>query len=521
MSDNNHNKEQLAADVMRACDIMRRDNNCGGVMEYVEHLAWLLFLKFLEDQEAAFEAEAAIAGSSYTRVLDGDYRWSSWVPRAIGAKTGGRRGTPEWDGTEFMQFIRGRLIPHLASLAGDEERDLIAAIFNDRNVVVCASPFNLKDVVEIIDGISFTNSDDVQTVGYVYESLLRRLGNENQIAGEFYTPRPVIRFLVQVINPQIGETVYDPAVGSAGFLSEAFVHMREGDLSTEDERQLQRETFVGQEKKPVPALLGLINMVLHGALVPDVRRRNTLEENIRNVSERFDVVLTNPPFGGTENQQIQSNFPVQSNATELLFIQHIMRKLRAIDGARCGMVVPEGTLCRTDTAFASVKQELLAAFELFMVVSLPQGTFAPYSDVKTGLLLFRRPGPTREVLYHEVTLPEGVKKFSKGVPIADSAFDDARDVARAWLDYLDEKGLRPAPTPTTWIEAVETFEERGWDLRPRNPSRGAAGVGSSSVEITASLLERTREIASIVERLHFAASAAVSPNGDGDPDAGI
>jgi type I restriction enzyme M protein len=496
-------KDQLAADVERACDIMRRDNNCGGVMEYVEHLAWLLFLKFLEDQETAFETEAAISGTYYSRVLTGQYRWSNWLPKALGRRENcSRRASPEWDGDEFMQFIRGELIPHLASLGGDTLRELIAAIFNDRNVVVCASPYNLKDVVAIIDDINFNDAEDVQTVGHVYETLLRKLGNENQIAGEFYTPRPVIRFLVGVIDPHIDETVYDPAVGSAGFLSEAFQHMQAQVESVADARRLQNGTFVGQEKKPVPALLGLINMVLHGAVTPDIRRRNTLEENIRTVTERFDVCLTNPPFGGTENRQIQSNFPVQSNATELLMLQHIMRKLKAVDGARCGMVVPEGTLFRTDTAFASVKRQLMESFNLFMVVSLPPGTFSPYSDVKTGLLLFRRPGPTTNILYHEVSLPPGLRKFSKGKPIVDHNFSDAGRVACDWLTYLANEGLEPETTSRTWIESAETIAARGWDLSPRNPARLSGGITASSVELTTEILERVKEASSIAERLH-------------------
>jgi type I restriction enzyme M protein len=491
---------------------MRRDNNCGGVMEYVEHLAWLLFLKFLDDQEEAFETEAALGGGDYARILQGEYRWSSWVPKALGVHdVNGRRLSPEWDGDAFMQFVRGKLIPHLASLRGSPQRDLVASIFNDRNVVVCASPYNLKDVVEIIDEVNFTNRHDVETVGHVYESLLRRLGNENQIAGEFYTPRPVIRFLVQVSDPHVGETVYDPAVGSAGFLAEAFAHMRQSEKVRADAEQLQTATFTGQEKKPVPALLGLINMVLRGVVAPDIRRRNTLEENIRNVSERFDVVLTNPPFGGTENAQIQSNFPIQSNATELLFIQHVMKKLKARDGARCGMVVPEGTLFRDDAAFASVKEELLEHFNLFMVVSLPPGTFAPYSDVKTGLLLFRKPGPTREVLYHELPLPEGLRKFSKGSSIQDEHFAEALSAARQWLAYLDGKALEPDMTSHTWIESIDAIRARDFDLTARNPTRPAEEEVPSPEEIVAMLIERGREVSSIFDRLQ----QLVSANGDG------
>ena len=429
-------REQLANDIWRACDVMRRDNNCGGVMEYVEHLSWVLFLKFLDDQEDIFASEAGLRERQYTRILDDHYRWSSWVPKALGRKLGfnGRRTAPEWDGEQLMQFVRGELIPHLASLSGSSEREVIAGVFRDRNVIVCASPYNLKDVLAIVDEIDFQSSDERHTVSQLYEDLLKKLGSENKLAGEFYTPRPVVRFIVDVIDPQIGETVYDPACGSCGFLAEAYEHMKAQEQTGRDYRLLQQTTFFGHEKKPLPAMLGLMNMVLHGVISPQIRRRNTLEENIRNVSERFDIVLTNPPFGGTENAQIQQNFPIKANATELLLVEHIMKKLKARDGARCGMVVPEGTLFRSG-AFASVKKTLIEDFDLFMVVSLPPGTFAPYSDVKTGLLFFQRPGPTKEVLYYELRLPVGLKKFSKGSPIADEHFDGARQVWKRWKAY--------------------------------------------------------------------------------------
>ncbi len=492
----------LESDLWRACDILRRDNNCGGVMEYVEHISWVLFLKFLDEQESEFEERARFAGRPYERTVAGEYRWSGWVHKAIGEPIGaGMRAAPEWDGEELMRFVRGRLIPHLASLSGSPEREVISGVFGERNVIVCASPYNLKDVLQIVDGINFESEEDVHTVSHFYEGLLRRLGQENKVAGEFYTPRPVIRFLVDAIDPKIGETVYDPACGSCGFLVEAHEHMREQERTTEHHRTLQERTFHGQEKKPVPALLGLMNMVLHGVRTPDVRRRNTLEENVRvSVSERFDIVLTNPPFGGTENAQIQNNFSVRANATELLFLQHIMKKLNRRDGARCGMVVPEGTLFRGG-AFANVKKLLLEEFDLRMVVSLPPGAFAPYSDVKTALLVFGRPGPTKEILYHELPLPAGLKKFSKGSPISDKDFAEAREAWKSWSAYRGSEGPRPETTPRSWIESAGFIAARDYDLSAKNPSRPEDEALPPPAEITASLLEKSREFHNIVERL--------------------
>jgi type I restriction enzyme M protein len=481
-------RETLANEIWRACDILRRDNNCGGIMEYVEHLAWLLFLRFLDAQEDEWEAQAKLASRTYTRILDGDLRWSNWAPR-------------DWPADRLLEFVHGRLIPYLQSLGGDPLRETIRGVFSERNVIVCASGYNLKEVLQILNSIDFHSQDDIFTVAQVYEELLRRLGSENRMAGEFYTPRPVVRFMVEVVDPKIGETVYDPACGSCGFLAQAYLHMKKDEKTIEDHRTLQERTFFGQEKKALPALLGLMNMVLHGVAAPQIRRRNTLEENIRSVSERFDVVLTNPPFGGVEGRHIQANFPVQASATELLFLQHIMKKLKPRDGARCGMVVPEGTLFRGG-AFATVKQDLLEQFNLHTIVSLPPGTFAPYSDVKTALLFFERPGPTNELWYYELPLPEGLKKFSKGNPIQDQHFSEARELWRAWDAYRKGRGPREAClSERSWIVPVEEIEARSYDLTARNPNRKDAEAMPSPIELVAGLLEREREILAIVEEL--------------------
>ncbi|MEW6771869.1 MAG: class I SAM-dependent DNA methyltransferase [Bacillota bacterium] len=482
-------REALANEIWRACDILRRDNNCGGIMEYIEHLSWLLFLRFLDAQEEEREIQAQLAGRAHNPILDPEYRWRSWATRDVPAD-------------DLLAFVHGRLIPYLQTLGGDPLRETIRSVFAERNVIVCASGYNLKDVLQIVNGINFHSQDDIFTVSQVYEELLRRLGNENRLAGEFYTPRPVVRFIVELVDPQIGETVYDPACGTCGFLAQAYLWMKQKEQTIEDHRTLQERTFFGQEKKPVPALLGLMNMVLHWVTAPRVMRKNTLEENIRNVSERFDVVMTNPPFGGTEGRHIQQNFPIQSNATELLFLQHIMKKLKPRDGARCGMVVPEGTLFRGG-AFAEVKRDLLEQFNLHTIVSLPPGTFAPYSDVKTALIFFERPGPTKEIWYYELPLPEGLKKFSKGSPIQDEHFNESRQLWRVWDAY--RKGLCPREaclSPRSWIVSVEEIKQRGYDLTARNPNRPEGEELPSPVEIVAGLLEKEREILRIIEELN-------------------
>lgn len=468
------NRQDLANDIWRACDIMRRDDGTTGIMEYVEQLSWLLFLEVFEAIETRFEMEATLKRKPYSWIIGRPYGWSSWTKK-------------DWLGNEIVEFVNNKLFPYLRDLKGSPERDVIANIFSDIPGNRMKSPYNLRDVISIIDEINFQNTDDIHTVSHIYEDLLKRLGSENRMAGEFYTPRPIVRFMVQMVDPRIGETVYDPACGSAGFLVESYTHMTESKTLTKKDYQfLQGQTFFGQEKKPLPCLLGMMNMILHEVLTPNIRRKNTLEDNIRHIPEeqRYDVILTNPPFGGKENRQIQQNFPVQSQATELLFLEYIMKKLKV--GGRCGMVVPEGTLFRGD-AFATVKKELLERFNLHSIVSLPPGVFLPYSGVKTNLIFFDRPGPTKEIWCYEILPPAG-QKFTKGNPIQDEHFSDCR-----------AKFKERAVSGQSWVVPVEKIIENGYDLTAKNPNREEDIEHRPPEELVASVLEKERKIAIILE----------------------
>jgi|GEM_PF-165979 len=547
--------ETLRSNMWRACDILRRDNNVGGVMQYTEHLAWLLFLRFMDMEEKRRVDLALLNEMPYHPVLHGDLSWDFWAsPEALE-----RRSAPE-----LIQFVRGRLLPGLATLTGSSLARTIAGIFSDestgdqnvvRAVPVCASGYNLKDVLEIINSIHFELDSDLFTISLFYEDLLERMSSENRTAGEFHTPRAVIRFMVELMAPQIGETVYDPAYGSAGFLVQAFLFMQPFARTIEEHTSLHEQTFFGIEKKALSALLGTMNMVLHGVNAPKLLRANTLEESMQGDSgQRYDVVLTNPPFGGTEGAHIQQNFAVKANATELLFLQHIIKKLKRTPNARAAIVVPEGTLFRSG-AFAEVKQDLLQQFHLFAVFSLPPGTFAPYSDVKTAILFLKRPDSLlianplarEETWFYELPLPEGLKKFSKGSRISDSHFDEARHLWQVWSDYLSGNAERPfvyaadlrphqtsnEPTPiqetffankqtslqlssinnrqfepvfarniNAWIETYNDIASRGFDLSARNPHRVEQESRESAFVLTARLLERSRELHSMIQSLH-------------------
>jgi type I restriction enzyme M protein len=305
--------KNLAAEIWRAADIMRRDDGTNGISEYIEQISWLFFLKVFEDLEDRFEAEHALSGVEYERIIPHKFAWSVWTKKL-------------WRNMEIVEFIDNELFPFLSSLKGNPERNTIGLIFSQVRVNKMKSPFNLKDVIDIIDEIDFNNPEDSHILSQFYEDLLLKLGKESGIAGEFYTPRPIVRLLIKMVNPTLDISsgkiikILDPFCGSCGFLVEAYRHILDTkEVTARNYTELQREVFYGYEKKPLPYLVGMMNCILHGLLTPNVIRKNSLSENILNfeANEKFDIVLTNPPFGGTENKQIQQNFPIRVQATEL------------------------------------------------------------------------------------------------------------------------------------------------------------------------------------------------------------
>ena len=484
------NRKDLANDIWRACDIMRRDGGTSGVLEYMEQLSWLIFLKVFEDVEKRFEAEAEFASKSYQPIIEPKYRWSSWARKDWRSGKSGEKHP-------LIKFIDDGLFPYLRKLSGTPERERIATIFREISGNRMKSAYNLRDVIAIIDKIDFNDVDDSHVISQVYEELLLKLGKEHGIAGEFYTPRPIVRLMVKMVNPRIGETVFDPFCGSCGFLVESYkLMMGSKDMTVEDYETLQKETFYAQEKKPLPYLIGNMNCILHGLLTPNIVRKNTLSDNIRNIPEsrRFDVIMTNPPFGGKENKQIQQNFPIQSQATELLALQYVMKTLKR--NGRCGIVLPEGVLFRGD-AFAKVKRELLESFNLHTIISLPSGAFANVTasgqGPKTNLLFFDRTGKTKEIWYYDFAgYSEDVlnKKYSKANPIED---DDLTDCYEKWKKRTISK--------YSWIVPVEEIMKRDYDLTARNPNRKEETISKSPEELVVSALEKERQILEILEEI--------------------
>ena len=326
------------------------------------------------------------------------------------------------------------LLAYLKSLQGsngDRRRDVIATVFGGV-INRMISGYLLRDVINLVDGIHFDSTDEIHTLGHMYESMLREMRDAAGDSGEFYTPRPVVKFMVAAIDPQLGETVLDPACGTGGFLAEAYQHLEKQCKTVKDKTTLQEKSIFGGEAKPLPYMLAQMNLLLHGLQSPSITYANSLAVKITEIGDkdRVDVILTNPPFGGEEEAGIRSNFPAdkQTSETALLFLQLIMRKLRRSGaghekGGRAAVVVPNGTLFG-DGVCGRIKHELLTDFNLHTIVRLPNGVFAPYTSIPTNLLFFDRAGPTKTIWYYEQPLPEGRKNYSKTKPIQFEEFAD-------------------------------------------------------------------------------------------------
>lgn len=476
----------MESKINRITDILRRDDGISGAMMYTEQISWILFLKFLHDYEEEKTEEALLDGTTYTPILSGEYAWDAWACPKRDGKLDLSRAL---SGDDLLGFVNGTLFPYLQGFKNITEdaksvRYKIGSIFEFITNRI-ANGHTLREVLDLIDEMDFHNSADLFQLSQVYEKLLRDMGSDGGNSGEFYTPRPLVRVIVESVDPRIGETIYDPACGTCGFLIEAYNHIRPSELSTSQLRFLSHETFYGNEKTPLSYVMGVMNMILHGIESPNISKSNTLTRDIRGFEEkdRYDVILANPPFGGKEKEQIQQNFPIRSNATELLFLQHMMKSLRI--GGRCGVVVPEGVLFQTGAAFAAVKKELLERFNLHTILSLPAGVFLPYSGVKTNVLFFDRVGSTSDIWYYEVNPPT---KLTKNKPITYEHF----------AEFLALRQSR-ARSENSWIVNASDIKE--YDISAKNPNRNEAVEHQSPIELLEKIKENNNEIAVLLDEI--------------------
>ncbi|MHB8857263.1 MAG: class I SAM-dependent DNA methyltransferase [Bellilinea sp.] len=574
----------LDAQFWRACDILRRDDNTQSLLDYVEQISWLLFLKSHEDQEDTRADEAEYSGRHYSRMIDDFYRWSVWtggrISRAraqlleaqaehrvaqkhlVALNTATKRNKKDLEnacealnqaeqkvviaitrveteqalqreglrslqlsehendrqmaesiiagltGKKLIRFLTEYLFPYLRELSGTEEKAIIQQIFQEAPSKMVKDGFILRDAIAVVDTIDFHAVENIHTLSHLYESLLVRMGREGGMSGEFYTPRPIIQFMVEMVDPKIGETVYDPACGSAGFLVEAYAHMLANQVAlTSDFHKLRDATFFGQEKKPLPYLLGVMNSVLHEIPVPHIVRKNTLSDDIRKYSEkeRYHVILTNPPFGGTENiESVKANFPYPSSATSILFVQHIMHRLRR-DG-RVGMVIDEGVLFKSsERAYVDTKKELLEEYNLYAIVSLPAGVFANVvssgTGPKTDLLFFDHLGPTKQIWYYEVSAV-GFSLTKTQKPIPENNLPDCLEMWRAYQAWLkapaEERSAEPPQNERCWIVSVEEIVKKNFDLSAANPKRKNGFSHRPPEELIADIADKQARISELI-----------------------
>ncbi|MBW4474710.1 MAG: type I restriction-modification system subunit M [Stenomitos rutilans HA7619-LM2] len=422
--------QRLGSVIKSARDIMRKDKGLNGELDRLPQLTWILFLKLLDDTEKIREEEAVLEGTSaaYEPVIDAPYRWRDWAADDEGMS-----------GDDLQRFISNDeatlrdgttcagLLPYLRSLqsqTGRDRKDVIREVFKGVSNRMESGAL-LRDVVNKINTIHFDSSEEVNILSSLYESMLKEMRDAAGDSGEFYTPRPVVRFMVKALDPQLGDTIHDPACGTAGFLVEAYDHLKQ--QCQPKDWKLLRTSLSGVEAKSLPYMLAQMNLLLRGVEYPDVERKNSLATalNQLGVKDQVDVILTNPPFGGEEEESIKKSFPpdTQTSETALLFLQLIMRLLkRQPQPGRAGVVIPNGTLFG-DGVCAKIKEKLLTQYNLHTIVRLPNGVFSPYTSIPTNLLFFDASGPTQTIWYYEVALPEGKKNYSKTKPMQDGDFE--------------------------------------------------------------------------------------------------
>jgi type I restriction enzyme M protein len=497
--------QQLGGLIKSARDIMRKDKGLNGDLDRLPMLTWIMFLKFLDDMEVIREQEAKLKGEKFQAAIEKPYRWRDWAAIEDGITGDALIAFVDNDEVELPNGKKGPgLFAYLRSLQGKnggDRRDVIAAVFKGTlNRMI--NGYLLRDVINKLNSLHFHSSEELHTLGFLYESMLKEMRDAAGDAGEFYTPRPVIRFMVEVLNPQLGEVVLDPACGTGGFLVEAFNHLNAQCKTVQQRKTVQNSSIIGAEAKPLPYLLSQMNLLLHGLEYPRIDPLNSLRFKLTDLGDkdRVDIILTNPPFGGEEERGIQGNFPddKRTSETALLFLQLIMRKLRRPPKpGRAAVVVPNGTLFG-DGVCARIKEDLLKDFNLHTIVRLPKGVFAPYTDIPTNLLFFDRSGPTKDVWYYEIPLPEGRKTYTKTKPMQ---YDEFADCLKWWKKRKENE--------QAWKVSAKKILENGCNLDIKNPNGKQDLEHMPPEELLDSILNNEKQIEAILHDIKNTFSRSV------------
>jgi type I restriction enzyme M protein len=456
-------------------DILHKDAGCGSELDYVEQTSWVLFLKYLDDLERDRATAAELTGKTlaqsgvegYTTIIDKAFQWNVWAAPKITNGNGALKiDHNALTGDDLTDFVNNKLFPYLkkfkqSAVSADTIEYKIGEIFSELKNRV-QSGYNLREVINRIDELRFRTHAEKHEMSHLYEDKIKNMGNAGRNGGEYYTPRPLITTIVKVVAPKIGDKIYDGAVGSAGFLCEAFDYLVKthgsASLSTKDWEILQKRTFYGKEKKSLAYIIGIMNMILHGVEAPNIIHTNTLAENLADIQEkdRYDVVLANPPFGGKERAEVQQNFPIKTGETASLFLQHFIKILKA--GGKAGIVIKNTFLSNTDNATVAIRKTLLESCNLHTVLDLPGGTFTG-AGVKTVVLFFEKGKPTRKVWYYQLNLD---RNLGKNNPLNESDLAEFVELQKTFAD-----------SENSWSINVSTgvLHTPNYDLSVKNPNK--------------------------------------------------
>ena len=439
-------------------DNLWKDAGCGSELDYVEQTSWILFLKYLDDLEKEKKIAAELAGKKYEYILSPEFRWSVWaVPKD---KNGKLNHNKAMTGDDLIDFVNQKLFPYLKKfkLTSENANTIqykIGEIFSELKNRI-QSGYTLREVINLIDELRFGTSSEKHEMSHLYEAKIQNMGNAGRNGGEYYTPRPLIKTIVKVVQPKIGDKIYDGAVGSAGFLCEAFNFLNHPNLSTVEDDTLQKNTFYGKEKKSLAYIIGIMNMIFHGISSPNIIHTNTLAENITDIQEkdRYDVVLANPPFGGKERVEVQQNFPIKTSETAFLFLQHFIKILRA--GGKAGVVIKNTFLSNTDNASVSLRRHLLENCNLHTILDMPQGTFLG-AGVKTVVLFFEKGAPTKKIWYYQLNLDRNLGKTN---PLNEKDLEEFVQLQKEFKD-----------SDNSWTVNVADIDTSTYDLSVKNPNK--------------------------------------------------
>lgn len=471
-------------------DVLRKDAGCGTELDYIEQTSWILFLKYLDDLEIRRKAEAELVGEDYKEILAIEFRWGSWaMPKD---KENNLDHHKALNGDDLRDFVDHKLFPYLKKFKAEVEdantiQYKIGEIFNELKNKI-QSGYNLREVINLVDQLRFGSSSEKHEMSHLYESKIKNMGNAGRNGGEYYTPRPLIKTIVKVVAPQIGNKIYDGAVGSAGFLCESFEFLKENNKnrSTKQDEILQTKTFYGKEKKSLAYIIGIMNMIFHGIEAPNILHTNTLTENLADIQEkdRFDIILANPPFGGQEREEVQQNFPIKTSETAFLFLQHFIKMLKA--GGKAGIVIKNTFLSNSDNASISLRKYLLESCELHTILDLPSGVFTG-AGVKTVVLFFNKGSPTKNIWYYQLNLDRNLGKTN---PLNEN---DLAVFVKLQKTKTDSEN--------SWTLNIKDINTQNYDLSVKNPNKKLEEPLREPKKILENIKNLDDEIAKILDEI--------------------